>query len=219
MNCLPAGRWQTIHIKPYLHLDRYIFSRFHLWHFNVNSFPWAATFVVCWYLCKQFGPKSRPTFCRSWSGSKWFDTLIVFLKEFLEKVNFEKSQQTTTKDYLCKLFGPRSGPAFCWPRSGSKPYDTLIVFLKEGFEKVNFEKSQQKITKDNLCKLFGPRSRPTCRSWSESKLFDALIGFPKEFFKKTYIEKSADDNKNSKYVLLTVLVLPWLSAVPALVYD
>ena len=26
-----------------------------------------------------------------------FDTLIVFLKEFFEKVNFEKSQQTTTK--------------------------------------------------------------------------------------------------------------------------
>ena len=28
---------------------------------------------------------------------KRFDTLIVFLKEFFEKVNFEKSQQTTTK--------------------------------------------------------------------------------------------------------------------------
>ena len=30
-------------------------------------------------------------------GSKLFDTLIVFLKEFLEKVNFEKSQLTTIK--------------------------------------------------------------------------------------------------------------------------
>ena len=35
--------------------------------------------------------------CRSWSGSKLFDTLILFLKEFFEKVNFEKSQQMTLK--------------------------------------------------------------------------------------------------------------------------
>ena len=31
------------------------------------------------------------------SGFKPFDTLIVYLKEFFEKVNFEKCQQTTTK--------------------------------------------------------------------------------------------------------------------------
>ena len=30
-----------------------------------------------------------------------FDTLIMFLNEFFEKVNFEKSQQTTTK--ACKI--------------------------------------------------------------------------------------------------------------------
>ena len=30
-------------------------------------------------------------------GSKPFDTLIVFLKEFFEKVNFEKSQQRQQK--------------------------------------------------------------------------------------------------------------------------
>ena len=41
-------------------------------------------------LCKQFGPRSGPTELRSWSGSKPFDTLIEFLKEFFEKVNFEK---------------------------------------------------------------------------------------------------------------------------------
>ena len=33
-------------------------------------------------LCKQFGPRSGPTFW-SWSGSKLFVSLIVFLKEFL----------------------------------------------------------------------------------------------------------------------------------------
>ena len=48
-------------------------------------------------LCKQFGPRPGPTECRSCSGSKLFDTLTVFLKEFLEKVNFEKNRQTTSK--------------------------------------------------------------------------------------------------------------------------
>ena len=36
--------------------------------------------------CKQFGPRS---------GSEMFDILMVFLKEFFKKVDFEKNQQTT----------------------------------------------------------------------------------------------------------------------------
>ena len=44
--------------------------------------------------CKQFGPRSGPTKCRAWSGSKLFDMLTVFLKEFFEKVDFKKNQQT-----------------------------------------------------------------------------------------------------------------------------
>ena len=49
-------------------------------------------------LCKQFGPRSGPTECQSSSGSRLFD-LIVFLKEWFENVNLERSQQisTTTK--------------------------------------------------------------------------------------------------------------------------
>ena len=35
---------------------------------------------------KQFGPRSGPTNRRAWSGSKLFDILIVFLKEFFQKV-------------------------------------------------------------------------------------------------------------------------------------
>ena len=46
---------------------------------------------------KQFRPGSGPTSCRAWSGSKLFDTLLTFLKEFFEKVDFEKNQQTTKK--------------------------------------------------------------------------------------------------------------------------
>ena len=41
---------------------------------------------------KQVGPRPGLT----WSGSKLFDILLVFLKEVSEKVNFEKSQYTTT---------------------------------------------------------------------------------------------------------------------------
>ena len=54
----------------------------------------AATFVVCWITLASSldpdclhpgqGPECKP-----------FDTLIVLLKEFFEKVNFEKSLQTT----------------------------------------------------------------------------------------------------------------------------
>ena len=49
--------------------------------------------------CKQFGPRSSMTRCWAWSGSKLFDTLMVFLKEFFEKVHSENSQQTTIKSF------------------------------------------------------------------------------------------------------------------------
>ena len=49
-------------------------------------------------LSKQFGPRSGPTKRRTWSGSKLFDLLIIFLIEYFEKVDFEKNQQTTKKD-------------------------------------------------------------------------------------------------------------------------
>ena len=44
-------------------------------------------------LCKQFWLRSGPTKCLAWSGSKLFDTLMVFLKEFFEKVDFEKVKE------------------------------------------------------------------------------------------------------------------------------
>ena len=51
--------------------------------------------------CKQFG-----------SRSKLFDTLVVFMKEFFEKVDFEKNKQTTKKK---KKFpgGSRSSQSDC----------------------------------------------------------------------------------------------------------
>ena len=59
--------------------------------------------VKWWYkvssdsLCKQLEPSSRQSKC---SGSKLFDTPMVFLKEFLERVDFGKNQQMTKK---CKI--------------------------------------------------------------------------------------------------------------------
>ena len=48
--------------------------------------------------CKQFGTRPGPTERQAWSGSKLFDTLIVFLKESLVKNNLEK-QKKTIEDY------------------------------------------------------------------------------------------------------------------------
>ena len=47
--------------------------------------------------CKQFGPRSGPIESRPWSRSKQFDSLIVFMKEFFEKVNFEKKSVNDNK--------------------------------------------------------------------------------------------------------------------------
>ena len=48
-------------------------------------------------LCKQFVSRSGLTNCRARSGSKQFDTLMVSLKEFFEKVNFEKKSADDKK--------------------------------------------------------------------------------------------------------------------------
>ena len=45
-------------------------------------------------------------------SSKLFDTLIVFLKEFFEKVNFEKNQQTINLKHMQNLYIP--APACNW---------------------------------------------------------------------------------------------------------
>ena len=39
-------------------------------------------------LCKQFGPRSGPTKRKTLSGSKLFDTRIMFLTEFLKRTKF-----------------------------------------------------------------------------------------------------------------------------------
>ena len=100
-----------------------------------------ATFVVCWYdnVCKQFRPRSGPTEYRSWSGSKSFDTLIEFLNEFSEKVDFKKisADNKSIKNYpACKQFGTRSEPTECRSWFGSKPFGTLMCSWKKFLKKM-----------------------------------------------------------------------------------
>ena len=49
-----------------------------------------AKFVVCWRSLQTAWTQIRTDRTSGWSGSKLFDTMIVFLKEFFEKVNFQK---------------------------------------------------------------------------------------------------------------------------------
>ena len=53
-------------------------------------------------ICKQFGLSSSPTESRACSKSKLFDTLMVtlFLKEFIEKVDFKKISRLQKKHTL-----------------------------------------------------------------------------------------------------------------------
>ena len=46
-------------------------------------------------LCKQFRPRSGQTKRRARSESKLFDTLMIFLKEFFKKLDFEQKKLET----------------------------------------------------------------------------------------------------------------------------
>ena len=67
--------------------------------FSMVRFLWTLYLLVSSAdnFCKQFGPRSGPRKRLAWSGSNLFDTLMVFLEEFFEKVDFENNQQTTKK--------------------------------------------------------------------------------------------------------------------------
>ena len=51
-------------------------------------------------LCKLIGPRSGLTKCRAWSGSNLFDTRVVVMKEFLEKVDFVSNLFDTQMVFL-----------------------------------------------------------------------------------------------------------------------
>ena len=93
----------VINIKAFLHGDikyEYLYDRI---GFTVNlqleeskvSYSFLASGDFCRFLtgCTQI----RIHISSDLNPIKLFDTLIVFLKEYFEKFNFEKSQQRTTK--------------------------------------------------------------------------------------------------------------------------
>ena len=43
--------------------------------------------------CKQFGPSLGPTYCRAWSGSKLYNTLMVFLNFCSKELIVKKSSR------------------------------------------------------------------------------------------------------------------------------
>ena len=52
--------------------------------------------------CKQIGSRSGPTKGRAWSGSKLFDTQMVFITDSFREVDFEKKAADDKK--ACKNF-------------------------------------------------------------------------------------------------------------------
>ena len=65
----------------------------------LTLFLLALTFVSADNLCKLFGHRSGLTVCRFKSGSKMFDTLIVFLIELFEK---KLTDNNKTRNCVCE---------------------------------------------------------------------------------------------------------------------
>ena len=53
--------------------------------------------------CKQFGPRVGLTKCQALSGSRLFDILMIFFKEFFKKVDFQKKISRWQKKKHAKL--------------------------------------------------------------------------------------------------------------------
>ena len=78
-----------------------------------------------WLTPIRFGLTSGPAECRDWSGSKLFDTLMVFQKEFFEKVDFEKKAANNKTGKMLARKAPNTTAAdgkFCniFPNFGKK---------------------------------------------------------------------------------------------------
>ena len=77
------------------------------WKFYFNSFPTSGDFChLLITFANSLDPDQAWKKCRAWSGSKLFDTLMVFLTDFFEKVNFKKiyRRQKSMQNYpACKV--------------------------------------------------------------------------------------------------------------------
>ena len=141
-------------------------------------------------LCKQFGHRSGPTTCQAWSGSKLFETMMVFLKEFFQKVVIYLLLIAFTNSLDPDQAQQNVGPN--WIQS---------VWNSDGIPERIIQKVASCLlsSADSLHKQFGPRSGPTkCCAWSWSKLFDTLMVILNEYFKKVDFEKNHQTTKKFK---------------------
>ena len=84
------GTGETVHLRS---LARAITARRHNVRMRMEALDRATRWfplVAAYHLCKQFGPRSDPTFCRARSGSKPFDPVTVFPKDFLKTFILKK---------------------------------------------------------------------------------------------------------------------------------
>ena len=78
-------------------ISKFTFTKYGLWRLIGLNFTLTLYLLVLSAdnLCKQIGTRSGLTEFWACCGSKLFDTLMVFLKDFFLKGGFLKNQQTT----------------------------------------------------------------------------------------------------------------------------
>ena len=81
------------------------------------ALPYCYLYFLPDNLCKQFGPRSGPTKCWVWSGSKLFETNSI-LKMFFEKV-----------DFLNKIYGQQKKHAKFPIMQGANPSKPSILIM------------------------------------------------------------------------------------------
>ena len=72
----------------------------HYWEPVLNSFLANGDLASTEDLCQQFGPRSGPIECWSWSESEQYDTLVVFMKVLFEKLILKKVRQQQKHEKL-----------------------------------------------------------------------------------------------------------------------
>ena len=139
---------------------------------------------------KQFGSRSGPTLCWSWSGSKLFSKVI-------------------SRRQVATSMGRVKGVSYYFS-SAAGLIDTLRVasikhsdINSRSLEYYTLNLPNIVSSADNFCKQFGVRSGPTfCRSWSRPNCFTFWWYCWRIFQKSLLWKNSADDKKFEKAELI-----------------
>ena len=108
--------------------------------FVFNSLPTRGDLLSCDKLCKQFGPRSGPTKCWAWSGSKLFDTRMVLKTSSIQRVKYGtiikceeiikaifENQKADQKPLFCKYVIFESPRLYFLPMTYICNHSTFIV--------------------------------------------------------------------------------------------